>query len=114
MREKVRIFVAETFLLLSLCRILLKIFEPCGISLFFGWYYMLFLPYIFSSVLLLTRSLLRNCRKSIGEKENGKQGKELGNLGSMQQMAVGHHGVIAMEAQKVDIIMYWVIPLSFK
>nr|DAJ65026.1 MAG TPA: hypothetical protein [Caudoviricetes sp.] len=32
----------------------------------------------------------------------------------MQQMAVGHHGVIAMEAQKVDIIMYWVIPLSFK
>lgn len=44
----------------------------------------------------------------------GKQGKELGNLGSMQQMAVGHHGVIAMEAQKVDIIMYWVIPLSFK
>ena len=42
----------------------------------------------------------------MNRREKGKRGKELGNLVSMQQMAVGHHGVIAMEAQKVDIIMY--------
>ena len=74
---------------------------------FFIFWIILYVIYVFYlTIRALIDPKFAEKLSEMNRREKGKRGKELGNLVSMQQMAVGHHGVIAMEAQKVDIIMY--------
>ena len=79
---------------------------------FFIFWIVLYVIYVFYlTIRALIDPKFAEKLSEMNRREKGKRGKELGNLVSMQQMAVGHHGVIAMEAQKVDI--YYVLDHSF-